>query len=350
MSLHASVKVGVSWAGLLVFGCAGAAPNSATGSGGSPGSAGMTTITASGGSSSGGPGTGGSSPSSDSGGQSAAGGGDQSLGGSGDQGLTGGGQGGDVQGTGGQSASGGAPAAGGGNCAQAGVLDPTAAPGCNFDLSVWQLQEPIGGPGSPTTISSKQLTSGFKDTYFFTDPVDGAMSFWDPENGVTTPNSNFPRCELREMTASGPAANWLPAGTHTLTATLKVTQVPSHVAVGQIHIGSGTPASTKPLLELYYASNGDISLSVEKSPAGDNDTHSLGNVPLGTKWKYVISLSGHTISLTINDGTAQTFAMSPTFDKEGEYFKAGAYDQSAGGSSTVGAKVQFYSLQVFHGP
>lgn len=40
--------------------------------------------------------------------------------------------------------------------------------------------------------------------------------------------------------------------------------------------------------------------------------------------------------------------MSPSFDQEGQYFKAGDYDQSAGGSSTVGAKVQFYSLRVSH--
>jgi hypothetical protein len=32
------------------------------------------------------------------------------------------------------------------------------------------------------------------------------------------------------------------------------------------------------------------------------------------------------------------------------YFKAGDYDQSAGSSSTVGAKVQFYALSVVHKP
>jgi hypothetical protein len=31
------------------------------------------------------------------------------------------------------------------------------------------------------------------------------------------------------------------------------------------------------------------------------------------------------------------------------YFKAGDYDQSVGSSSTVGAKVQFYALDYFHG-
>jgi len=31
-------------------------------------------------------------------------------------------------------------------------LSTTVAPGGNFNLSVWELQEPIGSPGSPNTI------------------------------------------------------------------------------------------------------------------------------------------------------------------------------------------------------
>ena len=36
-------------------------------------------------------------------------------------------------------------------------LNPNVAPGGNFDLSGWELQLPIGSPGSPTTISPAQL-------------------------------------------------------------------------------------------------------------------------------------------------------------------------------------------------
>lgn len=235
----------------------------------------------------------------------------------------------------------------------AGPLDPAVAPGGNFDLSIWELQEPVGSAGNPTTIPPSQLEgpSGFHDTYFFTDPTDGSMSFWDPENGVTTANSNYPRSELREMTSTGAAANWAPMGTNTLSATLKVTQVPDHVAVGQIHLGTGTPSSTKPLLELFYYSTGKIVMAIEQTPAGGNEVQTpVGNVALGTKWSYVIGLSGNTITLVIDGGGAQTFTMSSTFDQEGMYFKAGDYDQSVGTSATTGAKVQFYALSVFHGP
>jgi hypothetical protein len=293
----------------------------------------------------------GSSPGSSSGGSSggsSSGGG--SSGGSSSGSSSGGSSGGSSSG-GGPSPEGGVAEAGPG--AGDGGLDPGVAPGGNFDLSLWELQEPVGSPGSPTTILPAQLVgpSGYHDTYFFTDPTDGAMSFWDPENGVTTPNSNYPRSELREMTAAGAPASWPVTGTNTLSATLKATLVPSHVAVGQIHIGSGTPASVRPLLELFYFSSGQITLGIEQTPAGGNEVqHNVGSVPLGKKWSYVIGLSGNTISLTIDGGTKQTFAMSSTFNQEGMYFKAGDYDQSAGSSATVGAKVQFYALTIFHGP
>jgi len=231
----------------------------------------------------------------------------------------------------------------------AGGLNPNVAPGGNFDLSVWELQLPTGSSGAPDTILPAQLkgASGFQDSYFYTAGTDGAMTFWDPENGVTTPNSNFSRSELREMTSSGAAANWFAPGTHKLSATLKVTTVPDHVAVGQIHLGSG--GSTKPLLELFYYSNGNIEMAIEQTPAGGNEVqHLAGNVPVGTTWSYTIGLSGNTISLVINGGATQTWAMSTTFNGYGMYFKAGDYDQTSGSSASVGARVGFYALKIAH--
>ncbi|HEY8087593.1 MAG TPA: polysaccharide lyase family 7 protein [Polyangiaceae bacterium] len=306
------------------------------------GSGGAGTGSSGGGSSSGGSSSGASSSGGSSSGGSSSGGSSSGSGGKGDAG-THDAQPGDDGSWGGD---GSVPSIDGG-------LDPKVAPGGNFDLSVWELQEPVGSPGSPTTISPAQLTGpgGFHDTYFFTDPTDGSMSFWDPENGVTTANSSYPRSELREMTAGGAAANWMPTGTNTLSATLKATQIPDHVAVGQIHLGTGTPASTKPLLELFYFATGSIVMAIEQTPAGGNEVqHTVGTVALGTPWSYVIGLTGDTITLVIDGGATQTWAMSSTFNQEGMYFKAGDYDQSVGSSATVGAKVQFYGLAVHHGP
>jgi hypothetical protein len=236
-------------------------------------------------------------------------------------------------------------------------LNPAAAPGTNFDLMLWELQEPVGTPGNPTTILPAALAAGFQDAYFYTDKTDGAMTFFDPEDGVTTANSSYPRSELREMASGTTGANWPVAGTNTLSATVEVVDVPDHVCVGQIHIGTaiaaGLAASTKPLLELFYYANGNLALGLESGPAGTEGTpHPLTTVPLGTKFSYAIELTGAgAITITIN-GTAYPFTMPASFNGYGMYFKAGDYDQSADPDAgpTVGATVKLYALQVAHGP
>ncbi len=238
-----------------------------------------------------------------------------------------------------------------GSCSTS-TLNPNVPPGSNFNLGIWQLQLPSGSPGSPTTISASSLEGGYSSQYFYTDPNDGAMTFWTPEKGVTTPNSNYPRSELREMNASGSAANWsFYAGTHTLNATLRVTKVPSSVAIGQIKIGtplqSGVPSSTKPTLELYYRSNGNIVVGIENSPEGGQTPHVIANVPLGTKFTYQIKATSSTMTVTIN-GTPHAFPLNPAFLPYGQYFKAGSYIQSSSESTTIGAEVKFYALTVTH--
>jgi Alginate lyase len=228
-------------------------------------------------------------------------------------------------------------------------LDPGVSPGGNFNLSVWELQLPVGSPGSPTTISPSELegASGYSNpAYFWSDKTDGSMTFWDPESGVTTPNSSYARSELREMNSDGSAADWALSGTHTLSATLRVVSVTSSTCVGQIHLGTGG-SSTKPLLELYYHSNGDVVLGLENSPSGGQTTHTLTNVPLGTQFSYVLQISGGKIQVTVN-GSTTSYSIQSGFNAYHQYFKAGDYNQSSSSSTSNGAKVKFYSLTVHH--
>ncbi|MFF9408600.1 polysaccharide lyase family 7 protein [Streptomyces anandii] len=232
----------------------------------------------------------------------------------------------------------------------AGAADPNVAPGGNFDLSTWQLQEPVGSPGSPTTIPSSRLRGahGYQDAYFYTDTRDGAMTFWAPEKGVTTPNSHYARSELRETNRDGSPANWALGGSHRLSATLRVVSVTSNVCVGQIHLGTGG-SSTKPLLELYYHANGDIVLGTENSPSGGQTPHPVGHVPVGKTWSYTIAVSGgDTIDLTVNGSTTH-YSVPSSFKQYKQYFKAGSYNQSSSDSTTKGARVAFYGLNVSHG-
>ncbi|GAA2604979.1 polysaccharide lyase family 7 protein [Paractinoplanes durhamensis] len=233
--------------------------------------------------------------------------------------------------------------------ASAATLDPTLPPGGNFDLAIWQLQLPTGSPGSPDTISAAKLkgASGYRNpAYFWTDKTDGSMTFFAPEKGVTTPNSNYARSELREMNRDGSAANWTLAGSHTLSAQLRIPSVTKNVCVGQVHLGTGG-SSTKPLLELYYRPNGDIYLGTENSPAGGQTLHKVGNVALGVKWTYVINVTGNKINLTVN-GTKTSYTIPSSFNPYRQYFKAGSYNQSSSESTSNGAKVKFYSLTVTH--
>jgi len=229
-------------------------------------------------------------------------------------------------------------------------LRTTVAPGGNFNLSVWELQEPVGSPGNPTTISSSRLqgSNGYQDSYFYTDKSDGAMTFWAPEKGVTTANSDYARSELREMNSNGTPANWALGGTNKLNATLRVVSVTSHVTVGQIHLGTGG-SSTKPLLELYYYADGDIKVGIENSPSGGQTPYTVGHVAVGKTWTYMIGESGaHTLNLTIN-GTTTHYTIPSSFNPYKVYFKAGSYNQSSSDSTTKGARVAFYSLTVSHG-
>ncbi|KAJ7574924.1 polysaccharide lyase family 7 protein [Mycena floridula] len=229
-----------------------------------------------------------------------------------------------------------------------GALNPACAPGGNFDLSHWELQLPIGSTGSPQTISTSSLEgcSGFQNfDYFFTESGDGALVMKVPGSPasagcVTTPNSLHCRTELREENPS----SWSPsAALNRLIVSLAVT-VPddsSHgTVIGQIHIDDSV--STKPVCELYYNSNGDISIGVEQTRAGGNEVFTaLGNVPIGTQFTYELEYSSGLLKVAINGvfKTLDTFEL----DEPTSYFKVGNYNQGSSPSD-----VHFFSISVQH--
>ena len=215
------------------------------------------------------------------------------------------------------------------SCAHgSGSLSASQPPGCNFDLSPWQLQLPTN-----TTISNPTLAT-FTDSYFYT-ASDGAMHFDDPGvNCVTTPNSTHCRTELSEV------HNWSPNGTNTLSATLEVTKAAGAPVIGQIHLSSSV--SVRPLIELFYNHSGHIEAGVEQCLAGGCEVLTdLGPDPSG-KFSYVISYGGGgKLTVSINGGAPKSLS-SPILGEPG-YFKAGDYGQVA-----TDAQVSFYSLKIVH--
>jgi hypothetical protein len=227
--------------------------------------------------------------------------------------------------------------------AAAPALSTSSPPGSNFNLAPFSLQLPIGSTGSVTTISGANLAAGYTNPYYFyTNSTDGSMVMMDPTQGWATSGSLHPRVELRET------AIWSTAGTNKLDATVAVIQVPDHTTIGQIFQGSGP---SKPLCELQFTSAGKVQLLLENTNQGGSATiYPITNVPLGSTFNYELSLTGTTITVTVN-GTVQTFTMDSSFDGESFYFKAGNYDQTAVSGTpltTPGTVVQFYALTLTH--
>ncbi|KAL2011968.1 hypothetical protein VTN00DRAFT_4686 [Thermoascus crustaceus] len=227
------------------------------------------------------------------------------------------------------------------------ALNPGCAPGGNFDMSKWNLQLPVGSPGSPTTITASRLQScsGYQDQFFFTEAGDGALVMTVPGSSsssgcVTTPNSLHCRTELREISLS----SWDPNGPENrLHVTLMVAR-PDESAhgtvIGQIHIDDSI--SSKPVCELFYNSNGDIAMGVEQTRSGGNEKlTTVGHVPVGQTFSYEIRYENNVLSVAINGDTT----VLPTFSLNAprSYFKVGNYNQGNNPS-----EVHFFEITVSH--
>lgn len=227
------------------------------------------------------------------------------------------------------------------------ILTPSEIPTGSVDLSNWKLTLPVGGVKKPTEIQPAELVAGYSNPPYFRIGDDGALTFFSPVNGVTTQNAKYARTELRELLdPSNDNNNWNPgSGTHLLSATLKVTQVPStgKVIIGQIH-GFGDGA--RPLVKLQY-NNGNIEALVKLNPNSATDTKfSLGAVKLGDMLNYEIKADNGKLFVSVNGKTV--VADVNKWNGSSVYFKAGVYPQDSEGGSSEGAAAVFYSLKKFH--
>lgn len=227
------------------------------------------------------------------------------------------------------------------------------APSKRFDLTHWKLTLPIDASntygGHATEISASKLVAGFTDLHFRS-ADDGAMVFWCPVAGATTEGTKFPRCELREMLKPGDEdVNWTSQGTHTLRATCRIKQLPSHpkVVIGQIHGYSG---KARPLVKLQHYKN-RIEALVKISPDSGKDRKlTFADSQPGDDIDYEIRVQDHTLSITVNGQTQTEDLMKndPEWARQTFYFKAGIYPQDNEGPLTEAACVAFSELSVNH--
>lgn len=225
-----------------------------------------------------------------------------------------------------------------------------------IDLATWNLTIPVGIPSA--TIATPLLVSGYQDHYFQNKA--GTVRLWAPVNGTTTPNSSYPRSEMRETFANGSQRNWAytSAANHTLSAIVTVEQVPSTgmIAFSQIH----TKLSNSPPVMLGYqhypkTGYGDVTLAWRAKPtdATSKKVVLLKNVKLGQAFAYTVNLSsGGVLNIsTISPSGAQSKwqgTLNKSWASHPLYFKAGVYTLDNSGYETEAGAVTFNQLSINH--
>ncbi|HEX3730070.1 MAG TPA: polysaccharide lyase family 7 protein [Opitutaceae bacterium] len=223
-------------------------------------------------------------------------------------------------------------------CAAFSLRCSAASPGDNFNLTHWKLQLPLPGNGREAVqeVGGSELQQGFTSEFFYSGPG-GTMIFWTPVNGSRTPNTKYPRTELREIVP----ADWPLSAHRTMSATCRVLQVPGtgRVVVGQIH-GSDRGGEVCKLLW----SRGRVEFHY-KDDDGHELTAPLGKFALNQRFSYKIQCADGVITVTVGDQSASHSYAAKKWQADRYYFKAGDYCQDNAGTAADGARVEFSSLQ-----
>lgn len=223
-----------------------------------------------------------------------------------------------------------------------------------IDLRHWKLTLPVGASGTPEghplEISAAQVSAGYTNAKYFYRGAEGQLIFWCPVIGARTENTDYARCELREVI--NPADDdvcWSAKGTHSMDACCRVMEVTSgqKVVIGQIHGYSG---KASPLIKLQFFKSRVEALVKDKARKGKDIKLTFPGVELNKDFDYQIKLQDGLLSITVN-GTTQSenvFQLDPAWAEQTFYFKAGAYPQDNEGPASEGARVSFSKLKVTH--
>jgi hypothetical protein len=229
------------------------------------------------------------------------------------------------------------------------ALNPSCAPGGNFDLSKFSLQLPSGSAGKVDSVSANKLKGcqGWSsDQYFFSAKDNGALVMKVPGSStssgcVTTPNSKHCRTELRE---ASPQSWDSKSTTNRLKATLSVKTADNSkygTVIGQIKIDD--KVSKKPLAELFINKSGTITIGVSQIPdVSSLKMTEIGAAKIGETFSYELKYEKGSLSVMINDAAAKKMSTG-SIKSPPCYFKVGNYNQGDSPS-----EVEFYSIDIQH--
>jgi len=215
-----------------------------------------------------------------------------------------------------------------------------------LDLSAWRLTLPeLTEPGGKLReVPAAELRTFVHPSFFFVGPDQKAVVFRAPCGGHTTKNSDYPRSELREMTADGKKrAAWSTKdkARHEMNMRVAITRTPKkkrHVVCAQIH---------EPDDDLLMIRLERRHLFIERNK--------LPEVTLTRDYAL-----GDVFDLRIVAGRGRVRVWYESEQKldwkvaqDGCYFKAGCYTQSnpkKGDAAEDVGEVEIHSLTVEHRP
>jgi hypothetical protein len=227
--------------------------------------------------------------------------------------------------------------------ASATTSSATSAP---ISLSSWAgLLLPINSAGQLSGKNAMSVSPARLYSPWLTQASSGALEFWAPSGGATTPGSLHSRTELESAIKYN-------VGTvkHVLNATLEIQQLPKsnpEISVAQLHAGGR--GGSDPFVMVDYKSGKLYVMVATGTSASPSFYTLLTNVPLGVSFSYRIADNGNgTLTLSAAYGSqskSYTVRVPSAVDGASGHFSAGDYEQgTVSEGSNDGGKVLFTVL------
>lgn len=216
----------------------------------------------------------------------------------------------------------------------------------SISLSTWAaLLLPVNSAGKLSGKDAKVVSPAELYSPWLTKTSSGALEFWAPSGGATTPGSLHSRTELE-------SAIKYDVGTkkHEVDATLEIQQLPKsnpEICVAQLHAGGSGGSS--PFVMVFYKS-GKLYVMVETGTSASPSFYTLlTGVPVGTTFSYRLADDGNgKLTFSAASGSkskSYTVAVPHAVQGDSGHFSAGDYEQGTKSEgSNDGGKVLFTAL------
>lgn len=183
------------------------------------------------------------------------------------------------------------------------------------------------------------VAGGYNRTPYFTPNADGTGVQFQVycDGGKTSANTNYPRSEMRELTAGGSANQSFSgsSGTHKMSGTTRVmhgTATKDEVVIAQIHDGSDDT------LQILV-----VGTTVVFSIKGTRQAASLTGLAKGTWFDWAIALTNGQLTISLNG--VQKYNSNPGYGS-GQYFKVGCYAQAAAGFTSGITAADYFTVEL----